>query len=219
MKVGTDSILLGALCDCPNPQSALDIGTGCGILALMAAQKTTAQITALDLDLPSIEEASHNFRHSRWSSRLSVVNQGLEEFTTSTDALFDLIITNPPYFEEHTHAPSDQRNRARNNVSLPFDTLAQCVVKLLSQTGEFWLILPVSQHQRFAFAATPLLLNCSKRIEISHKEGDPPTLVISKWKHLDLSAIHTLEKLAIYDQQHHYSAKFKAATLDFYPFF
>ena len=219
MKVSTDSVLLGALCDCKNSSTILDIGTGCGILALMMAQKTTAQITAIDIDIPSVEEANRNFSHSPWSNRLRAINQSLVEFTSTSTDFFDLIITNPPYFDESIYSPTLQRNFARNNQSLSFETIAECTNKLLSEKGELWIILPPQQHQKFAFAATPLLLYCNKRIEISHNECDSPSLIVSQWRRNSQTTIQTIEQISIFNHQKQYSDKFKLITKDFYPFF
>lgn len=81
MKVGTDSVMLGAWANFNNCHAVLDIGTGCGILALMAAQECTAQIIALDIEAEACARAADNFRLSPWSNRLTCIHTGLMEFT------------------------------------------------------------------------------------------------------------------------------------------
>lgn len=83
MKVGTDSVLLGAWTDFSGCSNILDIGTGCGLLALMAAQESNAVITAIDIDEDACIQAKKNFSESPWSDRLLCIPQGLEEFTVS----------------------------------------------------------------------------------------------------------------------------------------
>jgi len=83
MKVGTDSVLLGAWTDFSGCSNILDIGTGCGLLALMAAQESNALITAIDIDEDACRQAEKNFSESPWSDRLLCIPQGLEEFTIS----------------------------------------------------------------------------------------------------------------------------------------
>ncbi|MEI6348066.1 MAG: methyltransferase [Bacteroidota bacterium] len=216
MKVSTDSILLGSLCDCNDSKFVLDIGTGCGILALMIAQKSEANIVAIDIDSSSIKEASFNFCHSPWGDRITAKEQNLSEFTNQTITKFDLIITNPPYFDEKTTSPNAQRNQARNEQSLSFEELIKSVKQLLSEDGSFWIILPPTQFQKFAFEATSSLLRCYQRINISHNQNEPPVLIVSHWKHIFPSQSHSIQTLYIFDSNHNYSIDFKEITKDFY---
>jgi tRNA1(Val) A37 N6-methylase TrmN6 len=101
---------------------------------------------------------------------------------------------------------------------LSFETITECSIKLLSENGALWIILPPHQHQKFAFAATPLLLNCSKRIEISHNEGDSPSLIVSKWERNSQCSTQAFEQISIFNHQKQYSDKFKLITKNFYPF-
>ena len=99
MKIGNDAIMLGAIAQ-PSllPQHILDIGTGCGILALMMSQRfPIANITAIDIDRQTTQVAAANFENSPWSNRLYALNVPLQDFATKSDRQYDLIISNPPY--------------------------------------------------------------------------------------------------------------------------
>jgi tRNA1Val (adenine37-N6)-methyltransferase len=98
MRVGTDAVLLGAWACPPENGRILDIGTGCGILALMMAQKSNAAITAIDIHQESIQEAKENFSRSPWPNRLSAKHTGIAEFSESHQSKFNYIISNPPFF-------------------------------------------------------------------------------------------------------------------------
>ena len=50
MRVGTDGVLLGAWASVKNTETALDIGTGTGVIALMLAQRCEATIHAIDIE-------------------------------------------------------------------------------------------------------------------------------------------------------------------------
>nr|HRC67440.1 tRNA (adenosine(37)-N6)-methyltransferase TrmM [Bacteroidales bacterium] len=56
MKVCTDSVILGAWVAIGEAERILDIGTGCGLLSLMCAQRSKAWITGIDIHFPSIEQ-------------------------------------------------------------------------------------------------------------------------------------------------------------------
>lgn len=217
MKVSTDSILLGALCEVKQAKNILDIGTGCGILALMLAQKSDAEIVAIDLDSNSIAEAKINFQNSPWNNRMDAINSDLIAFAAKSNTKFDLIISNPPYFSQKIFAPSAQRHQARNTKSLSFEELLTSVDKLLTKEGDFWLILPPAEHKSFAILATSKLFSCVKSIHVSHLIHQPIVLIISHWKHFKPNIIYKTDFLSIHQDENHYSPEFISIIRDFYP--
>ncbi len=219
MKVSTDSILLGALCEANNAKHILDIGTGCGILSLMMAQKSKAIITAIDVDGASIEEANDNFKRSSWYDRLQAIKVDLGTFSEQSSITYDLIVTNPPYFDQSVTSPDRRRNVARNANLLTFETLAAIVKRLLAPNGDFWIVLPVSEFQKFSLTATYHLFSCLQRINICHHADEFPVLVVSHWRHTTNESVHRIRTMAVYDRENQFSEDFKAATSDFYPQF
>lgn len=140
MKTGTDAVLLGAWCEVENASRILDVGCGCGIIALMLAQRSGAEITGIDIDMKSVVQASQNFLESPWSSRLSAKNIALQEFY---DELFDVLVSNPPFFSNSLQVPDNiRRNHARHNHLLGFDVLARHTNRLLQPQGFAYYILP-----------------------------------------------------------------------------
>ena len=120
-KVGTDSMLLGAWSK-GNFNHILDIGTGTGILALMMAQQNPdARIVALEPDPASLAEAIENFNDSVFKHRITGVESSLQQFESAEK--FDLIISNPPYFENSTLSANEHKNRARHTDQLPLTDL------------------------------------------------------------------------------------------------
>src|SRR5574344_2567439 len=112
MKVGTDGVLLGAWAKVDAANRILDIGTGTGLVALMLAQRSTAMITAVEIDEEAAIQAEENFCQSPWANRFEVVNSDITSY--ETDALFDVIVSNPPYFVDSLQCPDGQRSLARH---------------------------------------------------------------------------------------------------------
>ncbi len=150
MKVCTDSVLFGAMAPIKAGANVLDIGTGTGLLSLMAAQLGAAQVTAVELTLPAYHEALLNFNNSPWANRLCVIHQDIQQFSRYHDAkVYDLIICNPPFFEKHLKTTDALRQTARHTDQLPFEDLVQCVEYLLAETGLFYVLLPAHAVEKF----------------------------------------------------------------------
>ncbi len=139
-KVGTDSMILGAWTS-GIYHHILDIGTGTGVLALMQAQKfESAQIIGIEPNVESYQEAKSNFENSRFNNRLNAFNAKLQDF--KNEQLFDLIIANPPYFDNDTLSDDSSKNNVRHTVDLNITDLYHHVNRLLDQNGHFCVIFP-----------------------------------------------------------------------------
>ncbi|MBO7523523.1 MAG: methyltransferase [Bacteroidales bacterium] len=102
-KVGTDGVLLGACASVNKVSHILDIGTGTGLIALMAAQRSNATVFAVEPDKDSYQQACENFRNSKWSNRINAFNGRIQDF--NVDFRFNLILSNPPYFVNSLKIP------------------------------------------------------------------------------------------------------------------
>ena len=143
MKIGTDAILLSSLTPKFSPKNILDIGTGCGIIALCMAQKyTNATILAIDIDHNSILEAKENFKNSKFSERINAQEININDFAQNNISKYDLIVSNPPFFISSLESPKEKRNKARHNVSLCYEDLILSAKRIISSNGIFSLILP-----------------------------------------------------------------------------
>jgi tRNA1Val (adenine37-N6)-methyltransferase len=148
MKISTDAVLLGALAKMDEPAHILDIGTGTGVIALMLAQRyPNAKILGIELDQDAAEQAKGNAEASIFSERVEILQMPIQIFKTSR--IFDLIVSNPPYFPDHLKSTDQKRNQALHTDQLSFEELLGKVVELLDQRGSFWVILPPRQMQDF----------------------------------------------------------------------
>ena len=214
MKVGTDGTLLGAWADLPQHGRILDIGTGTGLIAIMAAQRSTkAHITAIDIDLECISQARENVEATRWSERIEVVHTPLQEFSVAEP--FDVIISNPPYFVDSLLSPDAARSTARHTDTLSFDDLAQGVLRLLSQDGHFALILPPTEMERFLSAARGRLF-LTRRCEVWTTPTSGARRIMAQLSPQPTTPPQS-EKLIIEDHgPQGYSEDYKRLTCDFY---
>ena len=150
MKVGTDGVLLGAWVNLENPFSVLDIGAGTGLIALMLAQRSNAElIDAIELDNSAYEQTVNNFESSDWGDRLFCYHASLQEFGDEVDDKYDLIISNPPFYTSTYKELPEARAMARHTESLSYNDLLKSVAKLVSENGSCAFIIPYEEETNF----------------------------------------------------------------------
>ncbi len=171
MKVGTDAVLLGSWMRVEGARRLLDIGCGCGIIALMAAQRCQGQIVAVEIDSDAAAQAAENVLASPWASRIRVVNQDICMFD---EGPFDIIFSNPPYFVDSLKCPDIKRTSARHTDSLDFGNLMARVNSLLSEQGEFSLIVPMDVVDLIKAEALSHSLFLSRETHVQTKIGISP---------------------------------------------
>ncbi|MDE6561901.1 MAG: methyltransferase [Muribaculaceae bacterium] len=145
MKVGVDGVLIGCWTETGNAKRILDVGTGCGLIALIMAQRTPgAFIEAIDVDEPSIEEASENFSVSPWSERVRafLCNYCDVRSLLKKDEGFDLIVSNPPYFDSGVTEIESAREKARHQGELSPLSLLSGAKDILNPGGSVAMVLP-----------------------------------------------------------------------------
>jgi tRNA1Val (adenine37-N6)-methyltransferase len=216
MKVGTDSVLLGSWTDFSNAINILDIGTGSGILALMAAQKTTnAQIDAIEIDVAAVEQAIENCNQTQWNDRINIYHQSLQKFANTTQKCYDVIISNPPYFSNVLKSPDKQRTAARHDDHLDLKTLLQTTIKLLEPTGRLNLILPMIEGEQCIHEAVKLGLTCIQQTFVKPTKNAPPKrrlLCFAKYS----APYYSDEFFVETETRHIYSLTYQQLTQDFY---
>lgn len=221
MKVGTDAILLGAWLGSLDldPKNFLDVGTGTGIIALMAAQHfPQAQGQAIEIDKDALLDAQYNVAQSPFSSQIEVI---AGDFLEQNFLTLDLIVSNPPYFgAEGIHSPEESRRRARHesNEGLNLRTLMQKAASLLSRHGVLALVTPHEREADLRLYATECLLRPKA---MTHVYSSPKQQVrlLSLWERLDTSATHykTTQRasLIIRDRYGNYTEEYKRLTQEF----
>ena len=161
-RVGTDGVLLGALCQVENAQKILEVGTGTGLISLMLAQRNAnAEITALDLNEDAVKLAQENFKNALFSERLQVFHQDFKIFESQKE--YDFVVCNPPFFEENN---SVKDVLARQRIELTFRDLIEKVSVILSPEGVFSVIIPSESAQEFENLAEDFGLYLVRKVNI-----------------------------------------------------
>jgi tRNA1Val (adenine37-N6)-methyltransferase len=169
MKLGTDSVLLGCFTKVEGAECILDIGTGTGILALVMAQKSNAQIDAVEIDQEAFKQAEQNAKESPWHDRIRIHHSAIQNFSPTNK--YDLIISNPPYYRNSKNMGIEDEKRAlaRHDKDLPFEDLCKQVYRLMKDDALFWLVLPHQEGLEFIQIAKQHNLQLHHLINIKPK--------------------------------------------------
>lgn len=219
MKVGTDAVLLGVCADVARSSRILDIGTGCGVVALILAQRTDGKslVDGVEIDEESALVAGKNFADSPWSDRLSVKNASVQDFAEHAPEKYDLIVSNPPFFNNSLKSPDKTRNLARHTEALPFPELVGSAAKLLSPSGKMTMILPLPESEILIATAEEKGFFLESKTLICNKSDKDVVRVVFTLRKTKPEQVK-VSKLTIRNTDNTYTAEYLERTRDFYTF-
>ena len=236
MKVNTDGVLLGAVMTITRSDGRfLDIGTGTGTIALMAAQRIAEisdvsqwpaiHIDAIDIDEPSASEAAENFNSSPWGNMLQAHNLSLGDFAVRCESLlmedeglkYDLIFSNPPYFDNALQAPEERRNAARHtSTGLSYREILDFAAKYLSAEGRVAMVLPADTEQDLTRYARMSGLHLHKITRVRTVPRKNPIRIIAEFSRQRCPASE--DTLLTIQNEGQYTDQYLSLTKDFYLF-
>ena len=148
MKVGTDGVLLGAWAPCEGAESILDVGSGTGLISLMVAQRNSnAKIDAIEIDAEAGVQMNSNFNASPWAKRLNGVV--LNYLSADFNKKFDLIVSNPPFYQSGVSGVLTDRQKSRHEHSLPTVAFLEKSYSLLGPSGKLAVIIPREKENQY----------------------------------------------------------------------
>lgn len=214
LKVGTDSMLLGAIIEASCHEHALDLGAGTGVLSLMIAQKNPEiKIDAIEIHEDGAQECRDNFESSLWAERLKVY-QG-DYFKFNFQGTYDLIFSNPPYYLNDLQSENDDLSLAKHSDKESVYRLFELVNTLLSKDGNFWIIIPYLSFGFFSEMAAKNELYPNKRIRIHAKSSKPNKRIIICFDRIPRGDVDEREFI-IRDDNNEYSSEYQKVTNDFH---
>lgn len=216
MKVCTDACVLGAYADVAGAR-ILDIGTGTGLLALMAAQRNpTAVIDAVEIDELAVGQAIDNVSASPFADRVNVMKGRIQDF--QADTLYDRILTNPPFYTNHLRSPDSAVNRALHTDELPVEELIAAVIRLMKPDGQWWVLLPPYEMGKLTPLAQEAGLWPFNRLSVRNTGQKPFFRIVTGFS---LEKTTFLDRtLDIREQDGNlYTPEFQALLRDFYLIF
>ena len=219
MKIGTDAVLLGAWCTLANfPDSILDIGSGTGVIALMLAQRSDAMtIDAVEVDEFAYEQSVGNFEQSDWADCLFCYHSSFEDFVKEMEEeeeTYDLIVSNPPFYEDDFETDDSARNKARFTSSMSFESLIEGVEKLLSKEGVFSVIIPFKEEKKFIALAKKKGMALARVCWVKGTQTSEVKRSLLEFSFQEKEIIK--EELIVEVARHQYTQDYINLTQDFY---
>lgn len=212
MKVGTDSIVLGAWAAHSEPKRILDIGSGTGVLALILAQRyPEAEVVALEIDSEAAGQAQENVSASPWPERIQVLNTDALQFEDPEG--FDLLVSNPPYFQGGLRSEQTRRNMARHTDTLPHDALVEQMSRWMTPGAASCVILPTEVAQKLEAVIQAQGLHLWQRTRVHHWVHKPARRTLLKWGKSPQTLVQ--DQLIIKDDSG-YSEQYTTLTQEFH---
>ncbi len=223
MKVTTDACILGAYTDVQEAKNILDIGTGTGLLALMLAQRSEAKIDAIEINENAYNQAVINVNKSIFGDKIKIHNTSVQLFSNNLGVkglrlcLYDLIISNPPFYQNHLKSETESRNNSLHTDTLSFEDLLSSVLRLLTPNGTFVVLLPAYESSVFEQLAISQELYPQKKLTIHHRKGSKILRIITTFGRIKKEMSN--EELSIKNPDESYSTDFQRLLKDYYLIF
>ena len=217
MKVCTDACLLGAIVAAKISgdkavKNILDIGTGTGLLTLMLAQKCDAFIDAVEINEAAATQASENFKLSPWANKIQVLTTSLQQFISTKK--YDVIISNPPFFQDDLHSRDAGKNDAKHDTGLTLQELILFIKDNLSADGNAFLLLPF--HRTNFLKALAKKEGLFVNDIIFARQSPDHSFFRSIIKLGKQQTVFNQTELSIHDGQREYTPAFTALLKDYY---
>lgn len=208
MKVTTEGCILGAWAHALNPQGILDIGAGTGVLSLMLAQRYNCTIDAVEIDQLAANQALENFKSCPWNERLKIHHQDVAAFTSDSKIKYDLIISNPPFFNSNLKSESRTKNLAIHDHSLPQELLLQAISNMISDEGIAFVLYPEYEANQFLNLINQIEMNGRVSLIIKNKPNGEVFRKVIELSKFNLSNPDSCEELNIRNERNEFSNKY-----------
>jgi tRNA1Val (adenine37-N6)-methyltransferase len=221
MKVCTDACLFGAWAATDSQvntaQKILDIGSGTGLLSLMLAQKSSANITAIEIEDGAFKQTKANFEASPWSERLLVAHTPIQDYAVQyKQLLYDCIITNPPFYEGDLQSPNESKNLASHSTALPWEDLAKAAAALLQDHGAWFVLVPTLRAYTMQKLANKYGMQLVEEVLMYNDAKHLPIRAMLKFVKQEAESAIQRSKIIIKNADQTYTNEFTSLLKDFY---
>lgn len=215
MKVCTDACILGAwfAAKVPDIGYFLDIGSGTGLLMMMIAQQSNAEIHGIEIDLAAYRQLKENTQQNRWKERLRVFPGDARNYHFPLK--YDFIISNPPFFENDLQSHSEREQVAKHSKQLTLEELLDTIDIHLQPYGGFGILIPYQRLQEFEQLAARKGFHCTEELLVKQTPRHSPFRAILHYARAKENFVPRFE-LVIQDDKNQYTPEFIELMKDYY---
>jgi tRNA1Val (adenine37-N6)-methyltransferase len=226
MKVTTDGCLFGAWAawESQTPiaigaklkiKNVLDVGTGTGLLSLMYAQKNSCSIDAIEIDNEACQQAKENITTSPFAERIHIMHGDAKIFPFTKK--YDLIISNPPFYEKEIKSDDKKKNIAHHHWGLSLEKLLDIIKSNLSSQGAFYLLLPFKRNTEVQRMLLKQDLFVSKIVFVKQStKHDYFRVMIEGRLNSENNSETFIEEISVWNDQQEYTGEFRELLKDYY---
>lgn len=213
MKVTTDACIQGAYTPVPpGADTALDLGCGTGLLALMMAQKDPAiTIDCIDIDAGACAQCAENAEKSPWGERIKVLNGDAR--VALSGRRYDMIVCNPPFFNKSLLGPDKEKNIARHTLTLTYTDIAGIMNEVITEEGWISILLPTTEYALWKQAAASAGWYATQELSVHDRAGKPATRTIGIYTRTQSA---TIQDTLIIKEADNYTPEFRALLAPYY---
>lgn len=215
-KVGTDGCLLAAWCDIASAQKILDIGTGSGLMAIIAAQRNPqAQVIGIEINPESAAQAKINADRCPWSDNIEIIESSIQAFSSGfRGKKFDHILCNPPFFSASTKSKTEAQTLARHDDSLPLNELLEFAFSLSTENGKLSLVLPIEREPDLLEKASKIGWFAERILRLKPLDHKAVNRIFYTFSKTKIGCNE--EQFSLYITPNHYGPEATALLKDFY---
>lgn len=214
MKVTTDGCLFGAWVTkhLPISNHVLDIGGGTGLLSLMVAQKHNSKISSVEIEAECYQQLQENIHQSPYADKVNAIHADILDYTT--DLEFDVILSNPPFYEQQLKSDQQSINQARHDESLLLEDLFKKSNALLNSNGSFFVLLPFYRNEECLQLAKKYEFFPNRICTVKQSPNHKPFRMMYWFEKNEKNC--TEESLAVSNSKGSYTEDFSELLKDYY---
>ena len=215
MKVTTDACIQGAWTPVlPGVKRVLDIGAGTGLLSLMLAQRNAdIAVDAIEFDKDACAQARDNATASPWTDLVNIIEGDVRTYDFSHK--YDLIISNPPFFNNSLLGDTAAKNNARHTLSLSYTDLLNVMAGSLNDDGYVSILLPATEYGQWSDLMQENGWGEFERLSISHRPGAAVKRIVGLFHKKDVAGA-SKALLTIQGDDNNYTPAFIDLLAPFY---
>ena len=172
---------------------------------MLAQHFPKAHIDAIDIDEGAVQQARENG-----------VRASLSRLQDWQSEPYNLIVSNPPYFQNSLKNPDEGRKTARHTDTLSYKELIDHSVRLLANDGQLAIILPADAEGEVRQLATSAGLYPAHITRVFSKKNRPARRVLMAFSHSPLAISPIEDSLILEDEKGGRSAAYSELCKEFY---